>query len=626
MTVRRLLVAGALYAATTVALFFNLVPHLSTHLYSDLGDPLLNAAILTWNAHHVPLTEGWWNFPTFAPYAGVTAWTEHLLAAYPLTSPIIWATGNGILAYNVLLLSCIVLNGLCAFLLIDELMGSTPAALIGGLAFAFAPFQAVHVSHVQTLMAFGMPLTLFGLHRYARDGRWSSLAWAGVGWESTLLSNAYTMVFFGVFAGAWCLWFLREGPADRRMRIVGMLACGVLLLGPLLWGYHVRLTAYGFMRSYTEMRDQSADIAGLVGASHRSLAWGALLPVGFGEGAIYPGVTIVALAVVGLWRGAGPLSAPSRWSRRLFVAALAVLAVSAIRAAVGPDAWHLGAVDLPRLTPFRGVTLGAVLVVLAAGWTRRVRSAWTSADPVVFYALAAVMMWLLSLGPEPRFLGARALAYGPYRLLLSVPGLEGLRVPARAWLPATLALAVCAAAGVRAVAAGPWRRSVVVAVAVAILADGWFYDWAREAPAARFRGVIPVGALVLDLPMGDAFDDMDASYRAVVGAYRAVVGYSGYTSPHYLETIDAIRRHDSAIVDAYRALADLYVIVRPSVIAADRLWIDGQHGATLVWSAGEWRLVRLPRLGAHPVALPLPLPRAGAGVPPLAPGTAPLAH
>jgi hypothetical protein len=42
----------------------------------------------------MPLTQGWWNYPAFAPLPGVTAWTEHLLGAYPLTTPIVWMTGN----------------------------------------------------------------------------------------------------------------------------------------------------------------------------------------------------------------------------------------------------------------------------------------------------------------------------------------------------------------------------------------------------------------------------------------------------------------------------------------------------------------------------------------------------
>src|SRR5262245_51600373 len=98
---RETAVAALLYTVTAVLLFHTLLPVIASRIYADPGDPLLNAAILSWNATHVPLTSAWWNFPSFAPLSGITAWTEHLLGAYPLTSPIIWTTGNAVLAYNV---------------------------------------------------------------------------------------------------------------------------------------------------------------------------------------------------------------------------------------------------------------------------------------------------------------------------------------------------------------------------------------------------------------------------------------------------------------------------------------------------------------------------------------------
>jgi hypothetical protein len=158
--------AGVLYAIVTALLFRDLLPDLTTHLYSDIGDPLLNATVLEWSARHLPLTDEWWNFPSFAPLSGVTAFTEHLLATYPVAAPVIWLTGNAVLAYNVVLLLAFPLNGLAAYFLARELTGRAAAAFVGGLAFAFAPYMSVHLSHLQTLIAFGMPMALLGVHRY----------------------------------------------------------------------------------------------------------------------------------------------------------------------------------------------------------------------------------------------------------------------------------------------------------------------------------------------------------------------------------------------------------------------------------------------------------------------------
>jgi len=110
------------YAGITALLFHTLLPDLTTHLYSDLGDPLLNAAILAWNAREWPLGEAWWDFPSYAPLTGVTAFTEHLLLAYPVASPVVWLTGNPVLAYNIVFLAAMPLNGLAAFALARELL------------------------------------------------------------------------------------------------------------------------------------------------------------------------------------------------------------------------------------------------------------------------------------------------------------------------------------------------------------------------------------------------------------------------------------------------------------------------------------------------------------------------
>src|SRR5215217_913760 len=216
------------YLLITALLFRNLLPVVTTHLFGDLGDPLLNTSIFAWNAKHLPLTTDWWNFPAFAPLSGVTAFTEHLLGAYPLTSPVIWLTGNPVLAYNTLQLVTLPLNGLATFALVRELTRSWTGAFVAGLAFAFAPFTGEHASHVQMLMAFGMPLSLYGLHRYVRDGAGRDLVWFALGWVSVTLSNAYMLVFFPILVALWVLWFFRRADTRRWLTIAVTAATATL--------------------------------------------------------------------------------------------------------------------------------------------------------------------------------------------------------------------------------------------------------------------------------------------------------------------------------------------------------------------------------------------------------------
>jgi hypothetical protein len=537
------------YLSITIGIFHNLLPVMSTSIYSDIGDPLLNTSILFWNATHVPLSSAWWNYPSFAPLSGITTWTEHLLGAYPLTTPIVWATGNPVLAYNVLLLICFPLNGLAMFALARELTGSDAGAFAAGLAFAFAPYQSGQVAHVQMLMAFGMPLALLGLHQYVERGRRQGVAWFTIGWLSVALSNAYMLVFFPILLALWCVWFARgadlSGPRVRRLVPIAIAAALVMIgVAPLLWGYHVRQAAYGLARPYDEIRSFGADLRGLVAIPHQEVLWSRWLNTTFIEASLFPGVAILALTAIGV---------------------------------------------APRL-----------------------RAAWTRRDLVVFYAAGAVAMWMLALGPEPAWNGMRVLLYGPYRLLLMLPGATSIRVPARAWLPAVLCLAVTAGAGVATLMRHARWRWAAVALAAMIVAEGWFSDATPQVPQPVWAGAIPAGAMVLDLPIGATAENVPAEYLAVIGGYRTINGYSGYAPSHLSALREALASHQPTAFDSFRRLDDLYVIVRPAVDAPFTRWMESQPGTERVSATPAWTLYRMGRIGeGAPTTLPVPLPAPG---------------
>jgi hypothetical protein len=116
----------------------------------------------------------------------------------------------------------------------------------------------------------------------------------------------------------------------------------------------------------------------------------------------------------------------------------------------------------------------------------------------------------------------------------------------------------------------------------------------------------------LDLPIEEGFHNALPEYRAVVGGYRTINGYSGYQPPHF----QPFRRDLADLVpDAltpYRQFRDLYVIVRPGLQVERARWIATQPGAELLFELGEARIYRLPRFASgasnQPVPLPLPTP------------------
>jgi hypothetical protein len=608
--------AALLYAGITALLFHNLLPDLTTHLYSDLGDPLLNTAILAWNAAELPLTEAWWNFPSFAPLTGVTAFTEHLLLAYPIASPVIWLTGNAVLAHNVVFLLATSLNGIAVFALARELTGSSAAAFIAGLAFMCAPYQSTQLSHLQHMMSFGMPFALLWLHRYFRSGHRQALVWFGVGWLLTALANSSLLVFFPILVLLWGVWFVR--PREWRRLIGPVVAASVasLPLVPLLWGYHVRQTAYGFVRAYSEIQSFSADMVGLFGMYHRAVPWRGVLPHDFEEGALFPGFTILALGVlavsVAVRRGVtatdgvppGPARA-SVWPRRLCAAFLVLTAIVLARVWTGPWGWHIGPLPLPPFRPYRLFSVAAVCLLGGVLLTDSWRRAWSSRDVVVFYAVAVFSLWLLALGPEPEWSTPwQALVFGPYRLLIELPGAQSIRVPARAWLPAALSLAMLVGFGTASVLRRYPRhaRALVGLLALLIVTEGWSFDGTMAVPRPMRQGAIPEGAIVLDLPIEEGFVGAAPQYRAVVGGYRAVNGYSGYEPAHYYPLRRAIADFQPDALDRYRRVADLYVITRPELDLPVGRWVESLPGAEHLFDVGDARVYRLPQRGAAPGA------------------------
>ena len=72
--------------------------HPASTIVHDVGDPLLTASLLHWNAWTLPLRPAWWQFPIFAPTADALAFSEHLLGLSVLATPIEWLVRDPLVA------------------------------------------------------------------------------------------------------------------------------------------------------------------------------------------------------------------------------------------------------------------------------------------------------------------------------------------------------------------------------------------------------------------------------------------------------------------------------------------------------------------------------------------------
>jgi hypothetical protein len=212
---------------------------------------------------------------------------------------------------------------------------------------------------------------------------------------------------------------------------------------------------------------------------------------------------------------------------------------------------------------------------------------------LAFYLLAALATWIFALGPDPTLMGQRALYRAPYSWLMLLPGVDGLRVPARFWMMTLACLSVVAALAVHRLE-GRRRRTVVALAIAGLLMDGW----PRRFPvvAAPPLRPSPQGvATRLDLPIGD-FSDAGALYQQIFDPVPLYNGFSGYTPPHYEAMRAMVDARDGRILQILAARGTLGVVIDHARDAdsALRAFVLAAPGATVDRMEPDWSSYRIP--------------------------------
>jgi hypothetical protein len=602
-TVRTLALAAAAYFALTVVYTWPLPIRLADGVIHDAGDPLLNAWILWWNTQALPLTATWWNAPMFYPAAGTFAFSEHLLGLAPISSPLIALTGNALLGYNVAFFLSYVFCGLGAHFLAYTLTRRHDAALIAGIAFAFAPYRLAQLPHIQVLCAYWIPVCLAALHHYDRKGTTPWAALAAFAWLMQALSNGYYMFFLTVLLALWLMWYAAgRWPALKIARLGGFFVVAGLLLLPVLLGYrHILVDNYALSRDIGTIREFSADIAAVLNATDDLLLWGWLHVFRKAEGELFPGLTLFALAVAAVI-AAHPLAAGSEtsrnrvWLRRILGGLFVLLFAGALMPLIYGN-WRLtiGGVRLVSIARADKPLTLALFALL--GWMATLPAVAAAArrrSALLFYAFGAFMMWVFALGPDPTFLSLRALYQAPYGWLMRLPGFDGLRVPARFWMMSLICLSVIAAMMINRLH-GRTRTVVTWIAAIGLLLDAWPRSYiVLAAPEPRLA---PPGVVArLDLPM-DTDHDAAALYYQTFESIPLYNGFSGYGAPHAYAMREMLETYDPRILRVLTARGPLGVVIdhKSDPDGALRKFISTHQGAKQHETHADWSSYVLPQ-------------------------------
>ena len=573
---RQAVAATLFYLLAACVMTWPLITVMHRELASDMGDPALNCWILLWTSGQVlaffsgdfGALSRYWHGNIFYPEPLTIAYSEHLTAQMVQALPVLAATNNVILAYNLLLISTFVLSGLGVFLLVRDLTKRPLAALVAGLAFAFAPYRFDQLSHIQVLSAQWMPFVLYGFRRYLETGRRRALAGGAAALVAQNLSCGYYALFFAPFALAYVLYELAarrrlgDWTAWRAFGIAGLIVAAITLvfLTPYL---EVRSTGVG-VRSLGEISNYSADVHAFATAPSRLWLWGdRLATFPRAEGQAFPGFAILALALTGVAGGLLRRTSRERPSlppwRQFAVATLTVLLAAHLYALVS-------VLLIGRFTVSRGgvwtvwahadrVIAGTMLLVVALVLLLRRtggKRETYSGPPWAFYAFAALAAAILAMGPHITVRSA-VVASGPYALLMNyVPGFDGLRVPGRYVMLVTLFLAVLAGLGASELLARAKRfgTALVIVAGAVILVESWptkFEINSRigvEDHLALTPQHLQVGrrippiyktirdqdqdVVLLEFPFGSPAWDLQAVFYAGYHRQHLINGYSGF--------------------------------------------------------------------------------------------------
>ena len=475
-------------------------------LPSDLGDPAFVTGVIAWGAEHwlallggdVHAPARFWNAPIFHPEPLTLAYSEHFALHSLLTLPAYAMTRNPVLCYNLAFLSTFVIGALGMYLLVRDLTGPrdsfNPAAFVAGLAFAFAPYRIPTLPHLQILSSHWMPYVLLGLHRYIRAqataphpaSASNALVGAGAAWWAQNMSSGYYMLYFTPFVALYALTAVVVTGVWRRFVVWRDLAAAaaVSFAATLPFAVPYLERTRGTRRPASEIAMYSADLASWLTASPLMNVWGHLQTLVRPEGALFPGVTVVLLALSGVLLG-----------------------------------WRTA----------REATVFSVFALLLSFWLTLGVEVRFYTEPVNFPALYE---WLL---PLPGFSAARVPARFATITVLSLAMLAGLALARcnsgrRRWV-----VVLC---GVLILAEGsafplPTNGTWTSAPSQIFPPPSRLYRL-DEAPAVyRYLATLPEPVAIAHFPFGLPEREIQYGYYAMLHGRRIVNGYSGAFPPTY---------------------------------------------------------------------------------------------
>ena len=273
---------------------------------SDPGDPYLISWILWWDYHQTfndPLNLFHANI--FYPYKYTLAFSEHHYGIALFFFPLFALGLQPLTVHGIASLIGFAFCGYGAFRLARTLTGSSTAAWVSGIAFAFVPYRFGQLPHLVYLFSGWIPIVLEALVLFVRKPSWKRAIWLGAAFFFNGLSaiHWFVLTLLPLALSAFVLLTRWSAWRKRELWIRGVTAVGFasLALLPFFIPYLQAARLYGFVRNPEEAAFYSARLIDWLVPDLRNKYWRGLnATLRFGERQLFPGFIPLLLATAAI--------------------------------------------------------------------------------------------------------------------------------------------------------------------------------------------------------------------------------------------------------------------------------------------------------------------------------------
>jgi hypothetical protein len=294
--------AAGVFAALTAVMTWPQVMHLGSRA-TPHQDVYFNMWRLRWWAHVLLTDTRWFDANIFFPERQTLALSDAMFVEGVLMAPLTWIGLNPVLVHNLALLGALTLSGAAIFALVRYLTGSRGAGLVAGIVFSFAPYRFEHYMHMELQWAMWAPLAFLAAHRAYDTGRVRYGLAAGACVALQMLSSIYYGMFLALLLGLATLLLF---PQDRRAPAAP--AARAMAAGAILAAVVCALYAGPYVRAHDKVGDRPvaelsmfrATAASYTAATAGNWLYGSTASRGGAERHLFPGLTPLLLAMIGL--------------------------------------------------------------------------------------------------------------------------------------------------------------------------------------------------------------------------------------------------------------------------------------------------------------------------------------